>query len=164
MARAAYSIRRARHQDAHGILDCLRSAFEVYRHEYTAEGFNDTVLTPETLHRRLTEMSVYVAVAEAGEIVGTIGCKVIDNQEGHIRGMATRPSWQGTGVAQQLLEVVESELRSRKCSRVSLDTTEPLKRATRFYEKNGFRASGKVGQFFGMPLFEYTKALNTKAR
>jgi hypothetical protein len=32
-------------------------------------------------------------------------------------------------------------------------------RAVRFYEKNGHRTSGKVRDFFGMPLFEYTKAL-----
>lgn len=29
----------------------------------------------------------------------------------------------------------------------------------RFYEKHGFAASGRVADFFGMPLFEYTKFL-----
>jgi len=29
----------------------------------------------------------------------------------------------------------------------------------RFYEKNGFRRSGKVTDFYGMPLFEYVKTL-----
>jgi hypothetical protein len=28
-----------------------------------------------------------------------------------------------------------------------------------FYEKNGFRRTGKVTDFFGMPLIEYTKHL-----
>ena len=43
------------------------------------------------------------------------------------------------------------------CSLVTLDTTEPLERATRFYEKHGYRLSGRVSEFFGMPLFEYVK-------
>ena len=29
----------------------------------------------------------------------------------------------------------------------------------RFYERNGYRASGKVGDHFGMPLYEYVKAI-----
>jgi GNAT superfamily N-acetyltransferase len=71
--------------------------------------------------------------------------------------MAVLPAWQGSGVAAQLLKSVESELRAKGCSRISLDTTEPLQPAIRFYEKNGFRRSGKVADFYGMPLFEYVK-------
>ena len=41
----------------------------------------------------------------------------------------------------------------------SLDTTEPLERAMRFYERNGFRRSGVVRDFFGMPLIEYSQAI-----
>ncbi len=33
------------------------------------------------------------------------------------------------------------------------------KRAIRFYERNGFRPSGKIKDFFAMPLFEYVKIL-----
>ncbi len=76
-----------------------------------------------------------------------------------IRGMAVRPNWQGAGVAAELLRRVESELCDRKCARISLDTTEPLERAMRFYEKNGFHRTGRVADFFGMLLFEYAKTL-----
>jgi ribosomal protein S18 acetylase RimI-like enzyme len=70
------------------------------------------------------------------------------------------PSWQGRGVGDRLLEAVEADLRRRECSIVSLDTTAPLQRAIRFYERNGYRASGRVSDFFGMPLFEYVKRLD----
>jgi len=40
------------------------------------------------------------------------------------------------------------------------DTTEPLRPAVRFYERNGYRASGRVTDF-GMPLFEYVKRLES---
>jgi GNAT superfamily N-acetyltransferase len=104
-------------------------------------------------------MAVFVALTPTGEIVGTIGCSLVSAEEGHIRGMAVHGEWQGGGVAAQLLAAAEFELRSRHCHRVSLDTTAPLERAMRFYEKNGYRRSGKVGDFFGMPLFEYVKNL-----
>jgi N-acetylglutamate synthase-like GNAT family acetyltransferase len=157
---AIFEIRKASNADAAGILQCLAEAFEPYRESYTVAGFLDTVLTPETLAQRL-KSTVFVAVTQPGTVVGTVACGVIDQEEGHLRGMAVRSSWHGTGLAQQLLDRAESELRARKCSRVTLDTTAPLQRAMRFYERNGFRRSEKTQDFFGMPLFESVKAVSS---
>ena len=153
------SIRKARLTDANSILTCLREAFESYRELYTREGFLDTVLTLETIRERMAAMTILVAINKDSEIAGTVACSVATPEEGHLRGMAVRPAWHGYGVAQQLLDAAEMELRHHKCRRVTLDTTEPLKRAIRFYEKNGFRPTGKIADFFGMPLFEYEKRL-----
>jgi len=154
-----FSIRRATTADAGGILRCLQTAFEPYRYDYTQEAFHDTTLSPETIHLRLAAMAVFVAVTPPGDIVGTIGCGAVDAEEGHIRGMAVLTEWQGRGLAARLLQAAESELRAQGCRRVTLDTTTPLTRAVRFYEKNGYQRSGKVGDFHGMPLFEYVKNL-----
>jgi hypothetical protein len=42
---------------------------------------------------------------------------------------------------------------------VTLDTTWPLQRAIRFYERQGYAATGRETDFFGMPLYEYAKPL-----
>jgi hypothetical protein len=42
---------------------------------------------------------------------------------------------------------------------VTLDTTEPLHKAMRFYGKHGYVPSGRATDFFGMPLHEYVKLL-----
>ena len=157
------TIRRATARDAEGILRCLRLAFEPYRRSYTEAAFADTVLTPETIADRLRIAKVFVAVSKGQEVVGTIGCQVVSAEEGHLRGMAVVPEWQGSGIAERLLLCAERELRDAGCSRIRLDTTEPLKRAMWFYEKQGFRASGKVTDFFGMPLYEYVKELTSPA-
>jgi ribosomal protein S18 acetylase RimI-like enzyme len=153
------TVRKANVDDSAAILECLRIAFEPYRHYYPLEGFADTTLTPETLRSRFSTMCILVATSDAGEIVGTVAYRIVDPGEGHIRGMAVLPEWQGCGVAEQLLSAVESELRCTGCSRITLDTTAPLETAIRFYEKWGFRRSGKIGDFFGMPLIEYVKDL-----
>lgn len=152
-------IRRAKDDDASGILACLCEAFEEFRSRYTLEGFLDTVLTMETLRERLEKMSVFVAVDSSKQVVGTIACNVLNAGEGHLRGMAVLPSMRGNGVAAKLLEQAEAELQLRGCTRVTLDTTEPLERAMRFYEKNGYRQSGEVSDFFGMRLIEFEKPL-----
>jgi ribosomal protein S18 acetylase RimI-like enzyme len=156
---ATITIRKAAVGDAPSILACLRAAFEPYRKSYTPEGFADTVLTQETIQQRLSSMCVLIAVTESGDAAGTIACSLIGPNEGHLRGMAVLPEWQGRGVAEGLLRAAETELAARNCKRVTLDTTEPLRRAMRFYESHGYRRFGEVTDFFGMPLHEYVKDL-----
>jgi N-acetylglutamate synthase-like GNAT family acetyltransferase len=153
------SIRSATNNDAREILACLHAAFAAYRDSYTPEAFLDTVLTLETLKERLAHMQVFVAESSSGQIAGTIACQVMSYSEGHLRGMAVLPTCLGTGIAAQLLAYAEAELRRQDCTRITLDTTAPLERAMRFYEKFGFRRSGRITDFFGMPLFEFHKLL-----
>jgi ribosomal protein S18 acetylase RimI-like enzyme len=156
---AKFTIRPATQEDAAAILACLRSAFEDHREAYTTGAFLDTVLTPDTLEQRLAQMRVFVAVDASSQVIGTIACQTVSREEGHIRGMAVLPRWQRAGVAAELLRAAETELRKSKCAHVTLDTTAPLTRAMRFYEKNGYRRTGKIIDFFGMPLYEYRKPL-----
>jgi GNAT superfamily N-acetyltransferase len=155
----AFSIRPATDSDAEAILQCLQCAFAPYRNEYTAEAYLDTVLTRDTIGHRLASMNVLVAAATDGDIIGTIAASVSDADIGHLRGMAVQPEWQGKGVADQLLATAERHLRHCRCTRVTLDTTAPLRRAIRFYERHGYKASGQVTNFFGMALYEYEKNL-----
>ncbi|HKR66471.1 MAG TPA: GNAT family N-acetyltransferase [Thermoanaerobaculia bacterium] len=149
-----FGIRRATSADIEPILACLAEAFEPYRTRYTSGGYADTVLTREMLAARMQSMAIFVGVTRAGEVVGTIAAR-----DGHLRGMAVRESSQGRGVARALLEIAEAHLRSEGATRVTLDTTEPLERARAFYAKHGYRATGIVSDFFGMPLHELAKSL-----
>jgi ribosomal protein S18 acetylase RimI-like enzyme len=152
-------IRRATATDSRGILECLASAFEPYRTSYTPAAYLDTVLTAETIAQRLESMQVFVAVTADDQIVGTIACSLSEIGEGHLRGMAVLPEWQGQGLAETLLRAAERDLVDQGCTRITLDTTEPLQRAMQFYESHGYRRSGRITDFFGMPLHEYVKDL-----
>src|SRR5438105_3668876 len=147
-------IRKATTADSAAILEVLHTAFAPYEARYTPEGYEDTVLTPDTLRERFKTMTIFVATSEE-KIIGTIACSA----DGHLRGMGVAPDHLGSGVALELLQAAEAELRAKNCKRVTLDTTEPLQRAMRFYEKNGYRRSGRISDFFGMPLYEYVKEL-----
>jgi len=150
-------IRRAQVTDAEAIVGCLSAAFAQHRDDYTAGAYADTVLNSDGVRWRLQEMCLFVAISD-GEIVGTIGC-MANGSEGHLRGMAVLPDWQGTGVALALLRTAEAELKKNGCGYVTLDTTAPLTRTVRFYARNAYSASGRVTDFFGMPLYEYRKLL-----
>jgi len=156
-----FELRKATTEDVEAMVDCLRRAFEEYESAYTPGAFADTVPDANGMRLRLKEMCLLVAVS-ANRIVGTIGYTV-NGTEGHVRGMAVFPEWRGRGAASALLRNVENELRASGCTVVTLDTTEALARAIRFYEKNGFVRSGKVSNFFGMPLREYSKLLSPRS-
>jgi ribosomal protein S18 acetylase RimI-like enzyme len=154
----AITVRPSTPPDAAAILTCLEEAFAPFRDAYTADAFADTVLTPETIAARFTTMTILVATTPDGSIIGTIAAG-IHAREGHLRGMAVTTTWQGRGVAQQLLRAAESLLGSRGCVRVTLDTTAPLTRAIAFYLHNGYKSTGRVQDFYGMPLHEFAKDL-----
>ena len=152
-------MRRATEQDLAGVAHCLRAAFEPYRLSYTPDAFLDTVPPPDVLRDRLAAMIVLVAVPTSGDVAGTVAGQRRRDSEGHLRGMAVDPVWQGSGIADELLAAIEVELRTIGCARVTLDTTEPLQKAMRFYGKHGYGPSGRVTDFYGMPLHEYVKWL-----
>jgi GNAT superfamily N-acetyltransferase len=153
----SFQIRKANPEDGEAILACLAGAFETCRGQYSPQAFADTVLDSETVQLRLSTMQILVAES-VGRIVGTIGYAV-QGTDGHLRGMAVLPDWQGTGVATALLQAAEAELLRFNCKRVTLDTTRPLVRAIRFYERHGFSPSGLISDFFGMSLYEFVKPL-----
>lgn len=154
----AFVVREASTEDAGAILACLGAAFAAYRAQYTCEAFAQTVLDPDAIQNRIAIMQLFVAVSKEEGIVGTIGCET-KGHDGHLRGMAVLPEWQGVGVAAALLWTAEVALRMLGCRRVILGTTEPLKRAINFYQRHGFSPSGHVSDFFGMRLYEYTKPI-----
>jgi ribosomal protein S18 acetylase RimI-like enzyme len=151
-------IRKANPQDAAAIAECLAAAFAPFRAQYSPGAFADTVPDTEGVLNRMERMTVFIAIAKA-EVVGTIACSAAD-QVGHLRGMAVDPEWQGHNIAQQLLQHAESHLCAAGCRRITLNTTAPLERAIRFYERNDYVPTGKISNFFGMPLHEYSKQLD----
>ena len=154
-----FTVRQALISDAEEIQACLRTAFGNFLDSYTREAFLDTVPTLENVRDRFHTMSLFVAEDTNRKVVGTVAYYLKSFEEGYIRGMAVLPEWQGKGVARQLLETAEAEIRGHGRKRVSLDTTDPLERAIHFYEKQGYRRTGNVEDFFGMPLHEFTKNL-----
>jgi predicted N-acetyltransferase YhbS len=156
-----FSIRPATSGDSEQILGCLREAFEPFQADYTESAFAATVLSPEALRKRFSEMEILVACRGDAPVIGTISyCAA--NDEGRIRGMAVSPALQGTGVALALLMRAQSSLQRLNCRVVTLDTTAPLCRAIAFYERNGFERTGDVASFFGMELLIYRKELLPK--
>ena len=160
----AVEIRVATASDVEGILACLHSAFERYRREYTPSAYTATVLTTPMAKRRVRSMTVLVGVDSKGRIIGTVAVKRSSPGHAHLRGMAVLPQYQGKGVASALLDAAIRHAQATGQSYVTLETTEPLHRATRFYLRHGFRKTGRYRQWGGMKLIGFERAIPGPAK
>lgn len=79
----------------------------------------------------------WVAV-QHGKIVGTVGLKDKGENIAKLRRMFVLHTLHGTGLGQMLLNTALTCAKQRGFLRVVLNTHERMKRAHRFYEKNGF--------------------------
>ena len=153
------TLRRARDTDIPGLLSCLRAAFEPFRAQYTPAAWTDTTLTESSAGDRLRTMRVWVAVDARGKVRGTVSWGTESTTRGHLRGMAVEPGSQGSGLAQRLLDRALEEAGAEGIRTVTLETTEPLGRARGFYRRNGFRRTGAVRDYYGMPLWEFAREI-----
>lgn len=146
-----------------GIYACLAEAFAPYESQYPPLAYRDTVPAVNVLIERLETMIVFVASDADRRTIGTISASVVDDDEGHLRGMAVIPEWHGSRVAAELLDRALDALRAAGCSRATLDTTGFLERAILFYRANGFEPTGRTKDFFGIPLYEFSRSLSGTA-
>jgi len=157
-------IRIATEADVPEIVHCLHSAFAPYRRAYTPKACTATVLTQPMARRRLRSMTVWVAVGGDGRVVGTIAAKATGRHHGHLRGMAVLPGFQGKGIASALLASAIAHARKQGQRNVTLETTEPLERATLFYLRHGFRRTGRTRRWGGMRLVGFERTIATPTR
>ena len=73
-----------------------------------------------------------------------------------------RPPWQGRGLAARLLDAAEAEARRRGYLRLRLWTARDAGRARRFYEREGWTATGsaRADSPLALPIVEYERRLD----
>ena len=84
----------------------------------------------------------WVAV-ENGVVVGTVAIREIDEKTAKLNRMFVRQDLHGQGVGQELLTTALSFAKEQGYREILLHTHTNMKRAHRFYEKNGFTKTGE---------------------
>jgi GNAT superfamily N-acetyltransferase len=79
----------------------------------------------------------WVAVLKES-IVGTVGLKDKGGAQAKLRRMFVLHTLHGTGIGQKLLDTALTYAKQQGFTSIVLNTHECMKRAHRFYEKNGF--------------------------
>ena len=134
----------------------------------------DTPKSPVNTPSRLSIQELETALLRIEDLIASgevIGVVIQSGKEsGFIAGAdvtefdqmsdpAVLPEALGSTTASRLLQAAERALLRAGCSRVTLDTTRPLQRAVAFYQRHGYRPTGRIRDFYGMPLFEHSKEI-----
>jgi GNAT superfamily N-acetyltransferase len=154
------SIRRATAADAEDIAQVLRQSFVEFEPLYTPEGLAATTPDEQQVRRRMDEGPVWVALW--GDRIAGTAAAVPKGEKGlYVRGIAVVPSARGRGIAESLLNEVETFAKSSGCPRLFLTTTPFLSSAIRLYERCGFlRIPDGADDLFGTPLLTMAKDLS----
>ena len=171
------TLRAARGAEAEEILRFLRAGFETFRAwspgwdppEFDA----DAVLATEWVLNRPETWFVIAedAAGQAGQCGFHQGHEQRMMRGAPIPGLAhfwqlfVRPDLWGSGLAARLHDAALAEIRARKYERARLFTPAGHARARRFYERHGWRASGRaLGEGLGTPPMEMVEYVREVAR
>jgi putative acetyltransferase len=152
-------IRLASPEDATDIADVLRQSFLEFEALYTPQGFAATTPDEPEVAGRMQEGPMWVAVWK-DRIVGTASAVLTGEKGSYVRGVAVVPSARGLGIAESLMNQVESFARQHGCTRLFLTTTPFLTSAVRLYQRLGFALiPDGTAALFGTPLLKMEKVL-----
>lgn len=153
-------IRLARPDDSETIATLIYEAFAPFESEYTPGAFEATTPNADAIRPRFDEGPIWIAELD-GEAVGTVS-GLPEGERFYIRSMAIKPTAQGHGIGQKLLDVLEAHARAEGFEKLYLYTTYILPGARRLYEKNGFYVlrETKPEEWFDMASLEMEKNLN----
>ncbi|MCA1679223.1 MAG: GNAT family N-acetyltransferase [Actinobacteria bacterium] len=157
--------------DARIIAEILAEAFEGYRAWAPPEWSPPRSDEAEaTLAAALSGADVWFLLAIAqGKAVGHVALSpftMVQPQPPpagtiNLWQLFVRPPWQGRGVAAQLMGAAVAEARRRGFRRMRLWTPRDADRARRFYEREGWTATGSTRgrTSVGLPVVQYARAL-----
>ena len=138
-------MRRCRVSDA-SLLRAIRLEALADSPQAYGSSYEETSAWSNRHWRALCRQWNYYLAEHEGRVVGVASGGTNDVHPGTrwLYGMYLSPSARGTGVAQQLVEAVESWARDEGVDSLFLHVAEPMARARAFYEKEGFVLTGEV--------------------
>jgi GNAT superfamily N-acetyltransferase len=118
------------------------------------ESFADTVAQAQALKepdwRAMTrDGAIFLATTGQRAVGVAAGLPRPSPLERGLGAMWVAPPWRGRGVASMLADAVIAWARSQGCTRVGLWVPDDNTRARVFYERHGFRPTGRSRQFPG---------------
>jgi putative acetyltransferase len=133
----AHSIRAVTKGDVPGVVELVREVLAEFGITFGVGAETDTQLLglPASYE---AEGGAFFVAEDGGVITGTAGVVVVEPGVFELRKMYLRPSTRGHGVGQALFDRCLGFVRAEHAKRLTLDTTEQMTAAIRFYEKNGF--------------------------
>jgi ribosomal protein S18 acetylase RimI-like enzyme len=155
------TIRDAKIEEASIIRDVLSEAFKPYKHLYSTQAYNATVLSIREIEKRIKHPHIKILVADYQNLsVGTVSIADKQENEIYIQSMAVTPSFQNMGIGWSMLREIEKMALRKRYWILSLECYIPLVNAKNLYKRFGFRETGNIRDYYGINIFEMIKNID----
>ncbi len=165
------SLRPATLEDVALLTANVADGFATYL-EWAPPNWTPPVLEEASMNRqaeRLAREDVWCLIAlDAGEAAGHIGLSPVTAEEPEPAGpgaiylwqLFVRERWRGSGLATQLVTAAVEEAKRRDLTKLILWTPRGAGRSRRFYEREGWIATGRSHEDSpsGLPTVEYSRS------
>lgn len=118
-----------------------RACIDAYLHELDDRfegGFDASRSVSADPGELMPPAGAFLVARLDGEAVGCGGLKITDPGVGEIKRMWVAPSSRGLGIAQRLLDALESQAVAMRLDTIRLDTNRGLTEARALYARNGY--------------------------
>lgn len=118
-----------------------RACIDAYLHELDDRfegGFDASRSVSADPGELMPPAGAFLVARLDGEAVGCGGLKITDPGVGEIKRMWVAPSSRGLGIAQRLLDALESQAVAMRLDTIRLDTNRSLTEARALYARNGY--------------------------
>jgi DNA-binding MarR family transcriptional regulator/N-acetylglutamate synthase-like GNAT family acetyltransferase len=107
------------------------------------EGINASILKAEEYFHYNNECNFWYAINKDGEVIGSIGLRMIDKDNAEIKKFFVRQDYRGQGVAWQLFNKLVTAASKHKFRSLYGGVIDESKAAQRFFQKRGFKFISK---------------------
>jgi GNAT superfamily N-acetyltransferase len=168
---AGIRVRRARPSDIDRVTGVVHAGVNSYRE--WAPSWTPPKISPEQ-HERLeanfaSDEAWILMALDGDDVVGVVSLASVTAAHGeppppgtvYLWQMFVTPAWQGSGLAQALMDLALEEARGRGFERMTLWSAAGAAQARRFYEREGWTLTGEEqpDSDFGLPLVQYERAV-----
>jgi len=94
-----------------------------------------------------------------GQVIASGAFKKEDNETAELKRMRVHPDFQHRGFGQEILEDLEKRAKEKGYKKLKLDTGRKWTIAIKFYEKNGYKETGRQLFSNGYDAISYEKEL-----
>lgn len=101
----------------------------------------------------------FLVVFKNEELIAMGALKKINNETVELKRMRVHPKFQGQGIGQRLLEILEQKSKKHGFKKIILDTTIKQIAAQKMYEKNGYKEIRRETKGWPMKMIFYEKTL-----
>ena len=147
-------IRKCTDDDIPALYAIINDAAQAYKGVIPADRWHEPYMPMDELSQEIRDGVQFWGYESDGELIGVMGMQD-KGDVALIRHAYVKTARRNRGVGTNLLRHLER----MTTKPILIGTWADATWAIRFYEKNGYRLSGKVTDFFGMPLYEYVKPL-----